>query len=528
MQNRRLKVLVVDDSPEDREMVRRYLTRGLEIPFEVVEADTGEDALEAFRSAQPDTVILDFHLPDMNGLEFLGSLVYEAGSERVPVVMLTGTGSEDIAVEAMKTGAQDYLLKGTLTPERLRRAIRQANDKIHMLRELEEQRAELEQKNRELQRASAAKDEFLAMLAHELRNPLAATRNAVELIKRLDPADQRYLQALGTLERQVRHQGLLLDDLLDVSRITRGKILLRPRRVDLAELVRNAVQDHRRAMDDTGLRLEFSVPDEAVWVSGDPIRLGQTLDNLLNNALKFTDAGGSVHVGLTASGECAQLTVRDTGIGISPEMLPHLFESFAQADRTLDRSRGGLGLGLAVVKGLVNLHGGTVRATSDGPGTGAQFVIELPLAGPGIAAPNAEVDAAVCHGPVSLRVLIIEDNRDAAETLRDLLELSGHIVDVAYSGTLGVEAARRFWPDAVLCDLGLPGMDGYEVAQALRLDPSTAEARLIAVTGYGQAEDRQRSLEAGFDLHLTKPVDPPEIERLLAQIPARELPPHVG
>lgn len=527
MQNKRLRVLVVDDSPEDREMVRRYLTRGLEVPFEVVEADTGEDALEAFRSAQPDTVILDFHLPDMNGLEFLGSLVYEAGSERVPVVMLTGTGSEDIAVEAMKTGAQDYLLKGTLTPERLRRAIRQANDKIHMLRELEEQRAELEQKNRELQQASAAKDEFLAMLAHELRNPLAATRNAVELVKRLEPGDERYQQALGTLERQVRHQGLMLDDLLDVSRITRGKILLRPRRIDLAELACNAVQDHRRALDDTGIRLELSLPDEAVWVSGDPIRLGQALDNLLNNALKFTDAGGTVHVGLAVSADCAQLRVRDTGIGISAEMLPHLFETFAQADRTLDRSRGGLGLGLAVVKGLINLHGGTVSATSDGPGLGAEFVLELPLSEPGVATPDAAVDGAACPGPAILRVLIIEDNRDAADTLRDLLELSGHTVEVAYSGTLGVEAARRFWPDVVLCDLGLPGMDGYEVAQTLRLDPSTADVRLLAVSGYGQAEDRQRSLEAGFDLHLTKPVDPAEIERLLAQIPGRELPPHV-
>jgi len=522
MQNKRLRVLVIDDSPEDRETVRRYLTRGLDVPYEVIEAETGEEGLEAFRSTQPDTVVLDFHLPDMNGLEFLGNLVYEIGSDQIPVVMLTGTGSEDIAVEAMKTGAQDYLLKGTLTPERLRRAIRQANDKIYMLRELDGQRRELEQKNRELQRASAAKDEFLAMLAHELRNPLAATRNAVELIKRLGHGDSRFQHALETMERQVRHQGLLLDDLLDVSRITRGKILLRPRRLDLAELVRNAVQDHQRAMEDTGLHFEHSVPDTPVWVSGDPIRLGQALDNLLNNALKFTDAGGTVHVSLSASPETAVLKVRDTGIGISREMMPHLFETFAQADRTLDRSRGGLGLGLAVVKGLINLHGGTVHACSDGPGTGAEFVIELPLSQQAAANEQAIIDEPEASESKALRVLIIEDNRDAAETLRDLLELTGHTVEVAYSGTLGVETARRFRPDVVLCDLGLPGMDGYEVAQVLRLDPSTATSRLIAVSGYGQAEDRQRSLDAGFDLHLTKPVDPLEIERVLSQIPSQE------
>lgn len=522
MQNNRLKVLVIDDSPEDREMVRRYLTRGLEIPYEVLEADTGEEGLVLFRSSQPDTVVLDFHLPDMNGLEFLGSLVYEVGADRIPVVMLTGTGSEDIAVEAMKTGAQDYLLKGTLTPERLRRAIRQAIDKISILRELEERQAELEQKNRELQQASAAKDEFLAMLAHELRNPLAATRNAVELIKRLGDGDQRFQQAVETLERQVRHQGLLLDDLLDVSRITRGKILLRPRRIDLTELVCNVVQDQRRAMENTGLHLEISVPDSPVWVSGDPMRLGQTLDNLLNNALKFTDAGGKVQVSLTTTDSTAVIKVRDTGIGIIPDMIPYLFDSFAQADRTLDRSRGGLGLGLAVVKGLIILHGGTVCACSEGPGTGAEFIIELPLS-EAAASKDGTVTASTASEPVPRRVMIIEDNRDAAETLRDLLELSGHVVELAYSGTLGVESARRFRPDAVLCDLGLPGMDGYEVARALRVDPATATARLIAISGYGQAEDRQRSLEAGFNLHLTKPVDPAEIERVLNEVPIRDL-----
>ncbi|MCC2669198.1 MAG: hypothetical protein K0Q72_1669 [Armatimonadetes bacterium] len=500
---------------------------GLELPCDVVEAETGEDGLLRFREGTPDVVVLDFHLPDMNGLEFLGNLVYEAGADRVPVVMLTGTGSEDIAVEAMKNGAQDYLLKGNLSPERLRRAIRQAVDKVQMIRELEAHRLELEQKNQELQQASAAKDEFLAMLAHELRNPLAASRNAVELIKRLGQGDERFHQAVETLQRQVRHQGLLLDDLLDVSRITRGKILLRPRRVDLAELVRNTAQDHQRALEDGGLTLKLETPEAPVWICGDPMRLGQTLDNLLHNALKFTDAGGSVEVSVlcrsrdAAAGapDRAVITIRDTGIGITREMLPLLFDTFAQADRTLDRSRGGLGLGLAVVRGLIALHDGTVTARSDGPGRGAEFVIELPLTSEAAAPEAVPAEPSPNSNADELRVLIVEDNRDAAETLRDLLELSGFQVEIAYNGTQGVEAAHRFAPDVVLCDLGLPGMDGYEVARCLREDPGTAGARLIAISGYGQAEDRLRSLEAGFDLHLTKPVDPAEVERLLTAVP---------
>ena len=530
MQTTRLKVLVLDDSPEDRETVRRYLTRGLEVPFDVLEAESGDEGLELFREGLPDAIVLDFHLPDMNGLEFLASLLYEVGSDLVPVVMLTGTGSEDIAVEAMKNGAQDYLLKGNLSPERLRRAIRQAVDKVQMLRELERQRVEVEQKNRELQQASAAKDEFLAMLAHELRNPLAASRNAVELIKRLGQGDDRFDQAVETLQRQVRHQGLLLDDLLDVSRITRGKILLRPRRLELGELVRNALRDHQRSMEDAGLTLEVETPETPVWISGDAMRLGQTLDNLLHNALKFTDPGGRIRVSLTVhegscgegqpeTAHCAVLKIRDTGIGITAEMLPYLFDTFAQADRTLDRSRGGLGLGLAVVRGLITLHDGTVTACSDGPGTGAEFTIKLPLAlecDPSdelVGEPAPETESG------ELRVLIVEDNRDAADTLCELLELSGYRVEVAYSGTLGVEAARQFVPDVVLCDLGLPGLDGYDVARRLREDPATAGARLIAISGYGQADDRQRSMEAGFDLHLTKPVDPAEVEKILTAVP---------
>jgi PAS domain S-box-containing protein len=368
---------------------------------------------------------------------------------------------------------------------------------------------------RELQRGDRAKDQFIATLAHELRNPLGPIFNAVELVKLARPADPRIRRAQETIERQVRHQARLLDDLLNVTRIARAKILLRRQPVDLTRLVRDTAEDHTAAMEKAGLKLIAELPVAPVWVDGDPARLAQVLDNLLQNAAKFTDRGGQVNVRLAALPDSyrASLTVRDTGLGIEPELLSHLFESFAQADRSLDRSRGGLGLGLALVKGLVELHGGVVRAHSDGPGRGAQFTILLPMA----EAPAAREGPSPPTGAQNqfLRILLIEDHRDAVTTLRDLLELSGHEVETAYNGPDGLAIAAGFRPDVVLCDLGLPGMDGFEVANALRRDPATSSARLIAITGYGQEEDQRRSREAGFDEHLVKPVDFKELTRLL-------------
>jgi CheY-like chemotaxis protein len=256
-------------------------------------------------------------------------------------------------------------------------------------------------------------------------------------------------------------------------------------------------------------------PEEPAWVVGDPVRIAQIVGNLLQNAAKFTDPAGRATVQIAADADRreARVIVRDTGIGIASEMLPHVFESFTQADRSLDRSRGGLGLGLALVKELVELHGGEVRAESQGLGRGAAFTLLLPLERSLVPSrePSEEASAS---GP--LRILVVEDNSDTAETLRDLLELSGHKVQLALSGPDGLAAAREFRPEVVLCDLGLPGMDGYAVAAALRRDPATASVRLLAVSGYGQDEDRRRAHEAGFDLHLTKPLDFATLQRLLA------------
>ncbi len=367
-----------------------------------------------------------------------------------------------------------------------------------------------------LEEASRRKDEFLAMLAHELRNPLAPLRNALHVLGRRGSADPAFAQSREMMERQVRHLARIVDDLLDVSRIMRRKIQLRPERLDLGRLVRTAALDHRDIFQQAALDLDVDVPELPVWVMGDSIRLSQILSNLLHNASKFTDAGGRVSIHLTvASGGKAEIAVRDTGIGIGPDMLSHLFEPFAQADRSLDRSKGGLGLGLALVKGLAELHGGEVHAASAGPGCGAEFAVRLPVE----PEPAALSDMPACPRQAGkhLRILVVEDNRDAADSLRMLLELYGYEAMVAYTGPDGVRAAEQWQPDVVLCDIGLPGLDGYGVARRLRQNPSTAKARLIAVTGYGADDDKRRSQEVGFDAHLVKPVDPHALQGVLLQ-----------
>jgi PAS domain S-box-containing protein len=372
-----------------------------------------------------------------------------------------------------------------------------------------------------LREAHRRKDEFLAILAHELRNPLAPIRNAAEVLKMAGHDGPNTSRALGMIERQAAHMARLVDDLLDVSRIGRGKIHLRKERLDLTALVRLAVEDHRPLLASLPLEVRVDLPEHPLWVLGDATRLSQVVGNLLHNAGKFTDAGGQVFVRLAAEDNQAVLTIRDTGVGMEAGMLARLFEPFSQADRSLDRSRGGLGLGLALVKGLVELHGGNVAASSPGPGLGAAFAIRLPL----VSAPVQAHSSPPSIGPAGrgLRILVIEDNLDAAESLRMLLELKGHEVDVVYAGQAGLDRARKVRPDLVLCDIGLPGgMDGYAVARALRGDEQLAGVVLIALTGYGQEEDRRRATEAGFDRHLTKPVDPADLTRFLDGLLVRQ------
>ena len=382
---------------------------------------------------------------------------------------------------------------------------------------LEDVSLHLAQKRAALARANQAKEDLLGMLAHELRNPLGTISNALEVLRLTGDGDETRKRAIAAAERQVLHQAMLIDDLLEAARVTRGEIELQCENLDLAKLVRETAEGYRESLKHDGRRLELALSDEPLRVRGDRLRISQVLSNLLDNAAKFTQAGGriAVRAARTAGGRRAEVSVRDDGAGIEPEVLPYVFEVFTQGDHTLDRSLGGLGVGLAVVKGLIEMHGGEVEARSAGPGTGSEIVFRIPLENAAAAAERQP--AAMAHS--GRKVLVVEDNPDAGAMMRDFLELSGHEVELAATGTDGLEAARQFHPEVVLCDLGLPGMSGYEVAEELRRDPSTRSAKLIAVTGYGREEDRRRSKAAGFDIHLTKPVDPVRLRALLEERP---------
>jgi PAS domain S-box-containing protein len=369
-----------------------------------------------------------------------------------------------------------------------------------------------------LREADRQKNRFLSMLSHELRNPLAPIRNGLYILDRAAPGGEQAKRAQAIIERQIGQMTWLIDDLLDVTRIAHGKIQLQRERLDLNELAHSTVDDHRAIFARSDVRLDVQPATEEVWVDGDRVRLAQVISNLLQNAAKFTPRGGRTTVSLQADSARGQaiLTVRDTGAGIEPEMLPRLFQAFAQADSTLDRSKGGLGLGLALVKGLVEMHGGSVSAASDGRGTGAAFTIALPL--DVTAARTLPAWPDLGGAAVPRRVLVIEDNEDAANSLREVLELDEHVVDVAYTGREGIEKAQAFHPDVVLCDIGLPEMDGYEVARTMRADPELSRVALVAVSGYAQPEDVETAREAGFDAHLAKPPSIDTLERALAEV----------
>ena len=370
---------------------------------------------------------------------------------------------------------------------------------------------ERRQKEDALVAADRHKDEFLGMLAHELRNPLAPIRYSITALERT--AGPEAARPLEMMSRQVRRMTRIVDDLLDVSRVTQGKISLQRTPVDLVAIVSHVVEAMRPMMDARKQRLAATLPPHPVRVSGDAVRLAQVLENLLNNAAKYTEPRGVVEVALEARGAVARIVVRDNGIGIAPDVLPRVFDLFVQADTAVDRAEGGLGIGLTLVNRLTRMHGGTVTAHSDGPGLGSEFVVQLPLLE---AAATDFAEAARVEQQIrSRRYLVVDDNEDAAEALGLLLEMSGHMVRIVHSGHLALAAAREFHPDVVLLDVGLPGMDGYEVVRQFRASPDLAQLMIIATTGYGRAEDRARCLAAGFVYHVVKPLDIDEIERLV-------------
>jgi CheY-like chemotaxis protein/signal transduction histidine kinase len=369
-----------------------------------------------------------------------------------------------------------------------------------------------------LEETARRKDEFLALLGHELRNPLAPIKLASQLLLGLDLTDPRAERASKTIDRQVTHLARMIDDLLDLSRIARGKLILETKPIDWSEAVRTATEDWRASFESHGIELHLELPLKHIWVSGDATRLTQVLGNLLNNAQKFTSRGGrvDVHLEVDEQENWTRLLVRDTGVGMTAETLGRVFEPFEQAPQSSARTRGGMGVGLALVNGLVRLHGGEVRATSPGPGLGSEIFLRLPMKTP----PTERSRQPSGGRPGGSRILVIEDNHDTAETLQTFLETQGSTVDVAYDGPSGLRIAHERAPEVVLCDIGLPGaMDGYDVARAVRADSTLSSTRLIALTGYGQAGDQRRAIEAGFDAHVTKPPDP---ERLLSLVSRSE------
>jgi PAS domain S-box-containing protein len=367
--------------------------------------------------------------------------------------------------------------------------------------------------NARLVEADRRKNEFLGMLSHELRNPLAPIRNSVYIMQRVDPTGDQAARARAVIERQTEHLARLVDDLLDVTRIVRGKIELRREHVDLCEVVRRTAEDHRSVIERNDVKFQVEVPNEKVWAEADATRLAQVIGNLLQNAAKFTRLGDSVTLTLRSCDRAAEISVRDTGEGIDPALLPELFQPFVQGDRTLARTEGGLGLGLAFVKGIVQLHGGTVRAHSAGKGRGADFIIRLPVGE--LAASQDRLHSAAPREPLTTRrVLIVDDSEDAADSMAELVRMLGHTSDVAYDGPSALERARSFQPDVVLCDIGLPGMSGYEIAKALRASVGNT-MRLVAVTGYAQPNDVKAAVDAGFDQHVAKPASTDDIARIL-------------
>jgi PAS domain S-box-containing protein len=373
-----------------------------------------------------------------------------------------------------------------------------------------------------LEDANRQKDQFVAVLAHELRNPLAPIRRALHVLEQPQAPADASARALEIAARQVRHMARLLDDLLDVARLSQGKMDLRRDRIDVASIARAAVESVQPLLRDRGHEVLVDTPSEPVWIFADPARIEQVLTNLLTNAAKYTDPGGRIRVIVRHEGSNAVVRVLDTGIGIDPIMLPRIFDLFVQAERRLDRAAGGVGIGLTLVRKVVELHGGTVDALSAGPGMGSEFVVRLPAMDVPAPRPAPRSESASASGEKRLlRILVVDDNSDAADGLAMIFEMGGDDVRVAYDGETALAIAAQFRPEVVLLDIGMPGMDGYEVAGRLRRAPETRDAVLIAMTGWGQPQDKRRSAQAGFNRHIVKPVEPTDLEKHLDEIRSR-------
>ncbi|MDC3955357.1 response regulator [Polyangium jinanense] len=502
------KILNVNDNEVARYLGTTMLRRA---GLDVIEASSGMDALEMVHRELPDVVVLDVKLPDIDGFEVCRRIKANPRTAGVKILHTSATFvSLDKKVQGLDIGADGYLTQPFEATELVAT--------VRSLLRLAQAERELRTRADRLAEADRRKDEFLAMLAHELRNPLAAITASLPMLEQRDAVNQGERRAREVLRRQTVHLARLVDDLLDVSRVTQGKIELRLEPVDLKSLLARVVLTTReRGTNQRGQTLALALPDAPIQVRGDVTRLEQIFTNLLDNASKYTDVGGHIRVSLepasVGGAAFARIRVRDDGIGITADALPMIFGLFAQASVTLARSRGGLGIGLTLVRTLVELHDGEVEARSDGIGRGAEFEVRLPLLD------LAETgERASLRGITELRrrrICIVEDNVDAQQALGDLCEMWGHEVHAASDGIAGVGKVLELLPDVTLIDIGLPGIDGFEVVRRLRADPRGKGLWLVALTGYGSPEQRTTALSAGFDVHLVKPVEVHKLQELL-------------
>ena len=436
----------------------------------------------------------------------------------LPILVLTHSSADSPAIlQALELLGNVTLLERTTRFASLVTAVRTALRARERQYQIREHLSERERVTHALAEADRRKDEFLATLAHELRNPLAPITNSIHLLRLLSSGQTESRQLSEILERQVSHMVRLVDDLMELSRITRGLMELRVMRLDLASVIRNAVEASRPLVELGNHTLQVSVPEQMLPLEGDAVRLAQVFANLLNNAAKYTDRGGHIWLSAIREADWAVVSVRDDGLGIAPDMLPRVFEMFTQADRAGLRAQSGLGIGLTLVKSLVELHGGRVLALSEGLGMGSEFIVRLPLVRVGAPAPEIPVYE---EPPrlAGLRILVADDSRDGAESLALLLRHLGAEVRIAHNGPEALEALPEFRPEVAVLDIGMPGMTGFEVARRIRIRPEYAGMTLIALTGWGQEADKSRTRSAGFDHHLIKPADLDTLKQLLTSL----------
>jgi signal transduction histidine kinase len=523
-------ILLLED---DAGIARQEQTRLERAGYHVLTAVSADDGFKMVSEENVALVVLDQRLQSgLSGLEFFGQL--KASGYNLPAILVTCLEDCDVLFEAVRAGVRDFVPKTRSFLDHLEPAVNRVLEQARIERELAESRSErkrteeermrlvteLEAGRAHLQDADRRKDQFLAVLAHELRNPLAPISNAVQIMKVEGPSGPNFRWSMEVIESQVKQMTRMIDDLLDVSRITRGKVAVSKEPITLREVVELGVEASRPLFQDSRHNLTVSLPARPIVLDVDRARIGQVIANLLNNAAKYTDSGGQITVSAEVTAGEVVIRVCDNGIGIPPELLPRVFDPFIQADETASRSRGGLGIGLTLVRALVELHGGRVIARSAGAGRGSEFIVRLPLT-PGTGRRGSEDDQSSNESAIQVprrRVLVVDDNRNHATSLGVLLGSLGQDVLMAHDGLTAWELASQERPDLLLLDIGLPGIDGYEVARRCRSNHELDHTVMVAMTGYGKEDDHRRSREAGFIGHFVKPLKIQDLQRLLEQI----------